>query len=672
MEHHFTFSSPMYSNATAQRVRRRVRRAIALAVVGCAVVAAAGSPAAGGPLPDPVVAVDGNLLANPSFEAADPSGHPQSWVLGADPSATGATVNSLVTADQNVHTGKTSLTVVDPTDNNISVRSADVTAQPRVSYTAKAWVKNKSGSSAWFYLEFWDAARAKISDAVAKPAASSSWQQVSLTATAPAGTVHVTVLIYGTVTAGTGGTSWWDDASLTAAQVTALNPALGPARELFLDDKRIESATNVGRKPHPADKRGAPVIVADKAWESTVYIYGSVITGSGTGPAYKMYYTAYNNALGKYLLCYATSTDGLSWTKPNLGRYPFNNSTANNIVRDGGGTVLFDPDPADAKPYKLMTYVGDPQGYYAYSSANETDFTAVSSSPALPYGDVSNVSYDPVKKQFIATTKQRMLIGVTPGTNDRAAFVSTSPDFVTWSTPRMAVEGDTADTGRAIGNGFIDSQIYGMPVYQYESTYVGFPWVFDIDNSTSSAAGGGPIEPQLATSRDLIQWSRPVRTPVLPLGQEGAWDDSMIFTSTTLQVSSDKVTVYYGGFNVGHAGGAGQKASIGLASWRRDGFVSMHNAGDDAGAVVTKAVTFTGGTMHVNAAVPTGGSLRVEILDASTGSPITGFSATGVSGDATDLPVQWTGGVALSTLAGRPVKLKFSLDGSDLYSYWFN
>ncbi|MEN3307162.1 MAG: hypothetical protein V7603_3364 [Micromonosporaceae bacterium] len=643
---------------------QRVKRGIALAAAGLAVLTVAGSPAVGGPLPDPAVDPDGNLVANASFEVGDAAKHPVGWVISGAPSAQSAAVSGTAA---NVRTGHASLQIVDPSDNNVTVRSENVSGHAGVTYAAKAWVKGGSGTSAWLYLEAWDATGTRVGVTSAAPAFSTSWQQVSLSLAAPAGTVHVTVAVYGSVT--TSGTSYYDDVSLTAS-APAYNPAIGPARELFLDDYRIESATNVGRLVHPATKRSTPVIVADKPWESTVYIYGSVVTGS-PGAAYKMWYTAYNTDFGTYLLCYATSTDGITWTKPSLGKVDFNGSTANNIVNKLGGTVLYDPASAAGRQYKLLTYVSSPQGYYAYFSGDGITWTASTHNPVLPYGDVSNVVFDAARGRYIATTKQRTVdIATTPGTNDRMAYVSTSTDFETWSVPALAVEGDYRDDEAARGAGGLEMQIYGMPVYPYESTYLGLPWMFDVDNYTEGGyapAGDGPIVPQLASSRDLVQWSRPARTPVLPLGEAGAWDDSMIFTSTTMQIGTGTVSMYYGGFNVGHGGGAGQRASIGLATWRRDGFESLHNAGDDPGTVVTRPITFTGDTLHLNTMVAAGGSVTVAVLN-SSGTPVA--QSAPITGDQLDATVSWTSGASLSSLAGQQVKLRFSVDGADLYSYW--
>ncbi|WP_433043575.1 hypothetical protein [Dactylosporangium sp. CS-033363] len=311
-------------------------------------------------------------------------------------------------------------------------------------------------------------------------------------------------------------------------------------------------------------------------------------------------------------------------------------------------------------------------GYYAFFSPDGIAWTQFGSAPVLPYGDVSNVAYDAARGRYIATTKQRTVdISASPGTNDRMAWVSTSTDFVSWTGPRMAVEGDYRDDEAARGAGGLEAQVYGMPVYPYEGVYLAMPWMFTITDAGANNAGGGPIVPQLATSRDqdLLRWSRPARDPILPLGDAGAWDDSMIFTSSTLQTSAGTVSVYYGGFNVDHGGGPAQTARIGLATWRRDGFVSLRNAGDEPGALTTRLVTYNGSVLHVNTDVMAGGSVRVEVLN-SAGAVVA--TSNPVTGDQLDAQVTWASGVSLASLAGQQVKFRFAVDGADLYSYWIS
>src|SRR4029077_20045785 len=93
----------------------------------------------------------------------------------------------------------------------------------------------------------------------------------------------------------------------------------------------------------------------------------------------------------------------------------------------------------------------------------------------------------------------------------------------------------------------------------------------------------------------------------------------------------------YGAFNAGHGGPdlndphhVPYLGQSGMATWRRDGFVSLTNAArptsGDPGWVTTKPLVFKGSTLDVNAVVHKGGSLRVEALDAQTGQPIPGYT----------------------------------------------
>ena len=110
-----------------------------------------------------------------------------------------------------------------------------------------------------------------------------------------------------------------------------------PQKHLFVDGEKIASlngSNSIGLVYHQASPAG-PVLLPTEPWESFGYIgYHSLVK---VGPAeYRMYYDTgcVNEAATDFFryTCLATSTDGISWTKPNLGVSTFNGSTANNIV----------------------------------------------------------------------------------------------------------------------------------------------------------------------------------------------------------------------------------------------------------------------------------------------------------------------------------------------------
>jgi hypothetical protein len=626
---------------------------------------------------------DTNMISNGDFMSRDPQQRPLRWISGTGlqtATISGQERHGTRTDDQSLKVADTS------TVSNVLVRSEKKIANPGTNYIATAWVKTKTGQAANFAIEFWDQNNSCIASKLASVEPATGWQQVRIDLRAPDKCTHVTVAV-STSVPGTG-VSYWDDVLLFIE--TNYNPNLKHGvREIFADDYRIEKMNDVRRIAN-AGIKSKPIIKADKPWEGNdAYIYGTVLRNEPAGTGYRMWYTSYSNG---YHLCYATSKDGINWTKPDLGLIDHNGSKHNNICIAGGGTLVYDQDDADAsKRYKLMTFDGSKEkfGYGVHFSPDGLHWTAYAGNPVISYGDVSNVAYDREKKLFIATTKQRMLVSntsVTPGKLDRAAFVSVSKDFIHWSAPgapnspfTIAVEGDDTDDMRVRSQGGIEANIYGMPVYPYEGAYVGFPWVFDISNYTEgefAVTGDGNIQPQIAFSRDLRLWTRLARQPVIPVGQAGAWDDGTVYTATTLLVDDREMTVYYGGMDLPHGGGRyGEKqyACIAKATWRRDGLISLYNGGDDPGTITTKLITFTGKQLKINTKLNYGGSLKVEILD-NSGNAIEGYrisQAKPIKNDQFAVTAEWDAGSDLSKLEGKNIKLRFHLTGGNLYSYWF-
>jgi len=75
----------------------------------------------------------------------------------------------------------------------------------------------------------------------------------------------------------------------------------------------------------------------------------------------------------------------------------------------------------------------------------------------------------------------------------------------------------------------------------------------------------------------------------------------------------------------------------------------------------------------INFATSVAGGIRVELLDV-TGRPFPGFALDECHvqfGDQLDRVVSWQGGADLSTLAGRPVRLRIELRDADLYALRF-
>lgn len=104
------------------------------------------------------------------------------------------------------------------------------------------------------------------------------------------------------------------------------------------------------------------------------------------------------------------------------------------------------------------------------------------------------------------------------------------------------------------------------------------------------------------------------------------------------------------------------------ATLRRDGFVSMR-AGKTPGQVLTRVLKWPAGRrLHVNVDARKG-QLRVAVLG-DDAQPLAGFEQSRVvSGDHTDVAIQWAGADGKSP-SSRLVQLRFELTDADLYSYW--
>ncbi len=670
------------------------------------------------PRGDPIVNQDENLLVNGNFQSKDGRFHPLRWKYASK--KVGPGINAIVSREQKMESDLATSGTAAPTDppaaslkiidesgsDDVIVRSEKRLVSPGLVYDAAARVYQGQGG-AQLYLEFWSADNTILAEfpsgaSFANPSDDrTAWKVASVTGTAPAAALHVTVSIRSS--AGNIGTGYWDNASLTLHDIYDDYVFTG-RHELLIDDYRLESSFDVERVIIPPVKT-APLLVSDGGLESPSLSVATVLKDPGPINGYVMWY--YSN--GRMLQ--ARSPDGLTnWTRPNLNEHYVGSSSHNNVSfppNKGRITVIYDANEVNqARRFKALAHAGPNTGYfYWYSADGQKWYTPSETVPVLPYGNVSNLALGPGGK-YIATTRQRTVAAATGATftGDRMAFVSTGTNMVDWYAPKYpmtstspafapAVEGDQADDFAAQSRRHIECQVESMPIYPYQGMYIGFPTIFELtDFSTgiNAAGGNGPSYPQIASSRDLRVWHRPNRSPIIPLSRKGGWDAGGISVSSSMVEDGDDCHVYYSGDNLGRGGTIPDvkdaKTSIARATWTRDRFVALRNAANRTatingqsvidpkleGFVRTKVITFSGGTkLKINAKVNPKGSIIVTVLDENnvekTGF---GYAATTpiTAGDYLDLEAP-LGGV-FATLANTPIKLKFYLRNADLYSFW--
>jgi hypothetical protein len=141
----------------------------------------------------------------------------------------------------------------------------------------------------------------------------------------------------------------------------------------------------------------------------------------------------------------------------------------------------------------------------------------------------------------------------------------------------------------------------------------------------------------------------------------------MVFGSADWQEIGDEWWIYYAGHDGPHETRE-RTPGIGLATIRKEGFISMHGP-PGGGVICTKLLRWPGGTLVVNADASQG-ELRVRVSDEKrTTLPGFGYDdGETFKGDSTTHEVRW-GGKSMDALKGRNVRLEFVLRDADLYTF---
>lgn len=443
--------------------------------------------------------------------------------------------------------------------------------------------------------------------------------------------------------------------------------------QLVVDDYGLASKNGLVRTYHPLVKfAGNPVLSADQPWEGqAVYTYGTVLPDE-TGNGYRLWYSCIDYFHDcEMRVLYATSPDGIHWSKPALGIRQWNGSTANNMffpraTLNGIASIIHTPwDPDPGRRYHVVNY--DPGGYFAAWSADGIHLTDAPTNPVLTQaGDVGQFNWDPHTQQYRGYVKLNPYVS---GLLRRAVGLTTTDNIQTWPTPRLILAPDDFDD-RWVPPGTVQrTHFYGMSAFAYESMYLGFLWIFRATEADGYLVG--PVYVELVSSHDGVHWFREEgdRPALLELGPSGAWDAGQLYTTIAPLVVGDTIKVYYGGCDDQH--GLALKdmfCSVGLATIRKDGFVSL-DAGGAPGSVTTKRLLGADGPLQVNYQA-TGGWLAVEVLD-ENGGVVPGYGAANcdlLTGDSIAQTVTWgshgelPGGVS-------PLRLRFVMQNASLFSF---
>jgi predicted GH43/DUF377 family glycosyl hydrolase len=307
------------------------------------------------------------------------------------------------------------------------------------------------------------------------------------------------------------------------------------------------------------------------AWDDQwVYAPSIILDGS----IYKMWYVSYSAASPSRKIGYATSPDGVNWTR--YGSVP--------VLSPGAAgswdtsAVSFPTVIKDGSTYKMwytgMNAANERRVGYA-TSPDGIVWTKYSSAPVLGVGvagawDSAHV-FDPNVVK-VGENNYKMWYGGENGSTNGIGY-ATSPDGISWTKP------GTAAVLPYLGYDW-DSTPYAPTVIFDGKGY--HMWYSGCNYSLSGCQIG------YATSPDGATWTR--RQIVLPLGGTGAFDEVSADYASVLQVGS-MLKMVYSGYNAGEyaIGLAAAPAPLVDTSYTWHTFYGSSNISDAAAAVAVDA-----------------------------------------------------------------------------------
>jgi hypothetical protein len=447
----------------------------------------------------------------------------------------------------------------------------------------------------------------------------------------------------------------------------------------------------------PQRYSGNPVLTHGDGLDSPdgygVALYGTVLHEKGK---FRMWYLAWPHVNPKYNadaerpsfyrpIGYAESTDGIHWTKPNLGLVEFRGSKDNNIVliepKDHPyarpvdfNAVLYDAqDPDPARRYKMAYIIFDLKRRFSptvtavspdglrWKLANTEPFTR---------GHFENTGLIRFQGDYYASGQNIYPFGgnLPDGTPaGRVMTVLRSPDFVKWPANRViafyrdvyqpAPEalGEEVHMGAGLWNrGNVILGLYGM---WHGPTIQPKPGV---------RLAGLTIDLGFVISNDALHYREPVpRFAMVQRGAEGQWDSQALLQGNAYYNSDTETYIWYSHWDLDNQFTnipkqvSSRRQAIGLLKLPRDrfGYLSKTIIGKqtgagkileyDKGSVISKPIRLArSARLYVNAeGVSDAAPLKVELLNRMD-DPIRGYSAT-VTKDALHGVVAWSAGQTL-------------------------
>jgi hypothetical protein len=440
---------------------------------------------------------------------------------------------------------------------------------------------------------------------------------------------------------------------------------VGTRVEMFVDDQLIDPMRRRGISLElQTPVRQEVVLTTDKPWEGIFSAYFTILQD---GPKFRLYYRG-SGPVGDHserqYTCYAESTDGTRFTRPNLGLHEFEGSKENNILLSGIESHNFAPfldtNPA-AKPderYKALAGLGSK--LYAFGSGDGLHWRKLQAEPVMTKGtfDSLNLAFWDTQAKCYRAYSRYFDRGGYQGY--RAIQNCQSPDFLHWEGPQP----NHFAAGVPMAH-FYTNATFPCPGAPHH--YLAFPMRFVPERKKIAEMNEpGVSDAVFMSSRDGQNWDRTHLVAWLRPGmdQHNWTHRSNMPAWGIVQTGPGEFSMYVSE----HYGWPDNR--LRRITVRRHGFSSAH-AGAGGGVFTTRPLLFSGDKLRLNYATSAAGSIAVEIQD-QQGKTLPGYSLAEmkpVYGDELDAAISWQSRKDVADVAGKPVRLHIVMQDADLFSF---
>ena len=427
------------------------------------------------------------------------------------------------------------------------------------------------------------------------------------------------------------------------------------------------------------------------------------------------------NSYGDDYLGVITSKDGIHFIRPDFGMH--HKKDMNIVIPEsvgGLGNPFIDPNGPPEEKWKYITGYHD-RGIYLYTSPDGWHWKRWSTY-LLPFrsGTQSSTFYDDQRGMYIGF--HRTGIFHTPGgATQRSSVITIEKDIhkpwkfhpLSWqeSIDSLKVMPLREPQPWYLDNGPLSppapglefphlfdpdsSDPVGMDLYLTKAqkykwapdTYIAFPIAYfhyekdgpltrQILGAPQMNRGSGPLETQIAVSRDGIHWKRFRRPAYVGIGTYCGDTLHQIYMADGMVRRGNEIWQYFFGNQEYHSAWTKRKLrkAVYRVTQRIDGFISADSPYDRYGEIKTKPLIFKGDRLVLNINTGATGYAQVGLLN-KNGKYIDGYSLDDciyINGNFINAEVEWLKkGSDLSSLQGKIVQVVIRMRGSKLYSMQF-